>query len=192
MSGLFSPFSLTKIPLLLALSATVALAQNPRRPQKMDDTIHRAERQDDWRSATSAQAIRRMARPARKLSLRAPSADERASRRRKPGLVPVGVRRELPQDVLAQGEWSISPEGKRVWRLALQSEGAEALRVRFTGFHVGGGKVWLLGTETDGTAATAGPYTGDGFLVTASFGPISCRGIRSSLRMNPRQTLAVT
>jgi hypothetical protein len=71
-------------------------------------------------------------------------------------LAAVGVNRALPGDILKQGEWSTTPEGKRVWRLSLQSTGAAALRVRFTDFHVGAGRVWVLGTET------IGPYTGDG------------------------------
>src|SRR5262245_58736139 len=128
----------------------------------MEESVHHAQRQEDWQSAASAQAIRRMARPAHKFSLKAPTSDEAPSTRRKPGLTPVGVRRELPQDLLTKGEWSTSPEGTRVWRLALQSEGAEALRVHFTDFHAAAGKVWLFANETDGTAATAGPYTADG------------------------------
>jgi hypothetical protein len=45
--------------------------------------------------------------------------------------------------------------------LALDSTGAAALRVRFTDFHAGSGKVWLLG-DTGGDPITVGPYTQDG------------------------------
>jgi hypothetical protein len=69
----------------------------------------------------------------------------------------VGVSRDLPAGSLAQGEWSTTPEGKPVWRLSLSSTGAETLRVHFTGFHAGSGKVWLFGTEADGTPTSAGP-----------------------------------
>src|SRR3954469_21487680 len=103
-----------------------------------------------------------MPRPGRKYSLKALTSAETASARRKLGLTVVGIDRSLPADVLSQGQWSTSPEGKQVWRLALQSSGAEALRLRFADFHAGAGQVWIFGSVTDGSAATLGPYTGDG------------------------------
>jgi lysyl endopeptidase len=103
-----------------------------------------------------------MSRPSRRLSLRRPTADETNSVARKRGLIVVGLNRQLPEDTLANGEWSVAPEGKPVWRLAFQSTGAEALRLHFADFHVDTGSVFLLGTSNEGTAVNIGPYTKDG------------------------------
>lgn len=127
----------------------------------MDGSIRRATARADQRADGLMESLRRLGRLRRPVRLRAPDASERRVETRKPGLTPVGVARPLPPDVKQQGEWSVTPEGQRVWRLSLQSTGAESLRVRFTGFHAGSGLVWLFGPESDGTTAV-GPYTGDG------------------------------
>jgi hypothetical protein len=152
------------------LVATVGLlgAQEAPRRAKMEGAIHRAAERSSPQ-ALSGDTIRRMARPSKRLALGALRSDESRPVSRKPGLNPVGVSRELPVDSLAQGEWSITPEGTPVWRLSLSSTGAETLRVHFTGFHVGSGKVWLFGTDADGAPSNAGPYTGDGLLSDGEF-----------------------
>jgi hypothetical protein len=110
-----------------------------------------------------------MARSAPRVSLGRLRAGEEHPITRKPGLAPVGVSRPIPPETLAKGEWSTTAEGKPVWRLSLISTGAEALRVRFADFHVGAGQVWLLGTGSDGSALTAGPYSNDGPLGDGEF-----------------------
>ena len=127
----------------------------------MESTVHRAPSRDAASERTAA-AIRGMAKPSRKLTLRALTVEETRPVSRKPGLVPAGIARQLPEDALAEGEWSISPEGNRVWRLAIQSSGAESVRVNFNDFHAGTGMVWVHGTSGDGAEVTSGPYTGDG------------------------------
>lgn len=58
-----------------------------------------------------------------------------------------------------EGAWAWTQAGERVWRAALRSPGASALRVRFEDFHAEG-PVWLYGDEWSGAAI--GPYDGSG------------------------------
>jgi hypothetical protein len=153
----------------LVATLTLLHAQDVPRGHKMEGAIHRAAERSTPLASASRETIRRMARPSKRLDLGALRADESEAVSRKPGLNPVGVDREVAADGAAQGEWSTTPEGKPVWRLALSSTGAETLRVHFTEFHVGGGNVWLFGTEADGTPSTAGPYTQDGLLGDGEF-----------------------
>jgi len=141
---------------LFALTlSSVAFAQDGHRVRKVEGSVHRAaQRQAGHRQ--NADSIRKMDRPARKVALRALTDAERRPVSRKAGLIPSGIGRALPEDTMTRGEWGTSPEGVRVWRLAVESTGAETVRVKFSDFHVGTGNVWVLGTTT------AGPYTADG------------------------------
>lgn len=141
---------------LVALILTSAVpGQEQDRPRKAEGSVHRAAiRQQKERPG--AEAVRKMRRPGRGISLRALTEAESKPVSRKSGLVPTGINRNLPEDFAARGEWGSTEEGKRVWRLAVESSGAEAVRVKFTNFHVGAGNVWVLGTTT------VGPYTADG------------------------------
>ena len=121
---------------------------------KMEGSVHRAARPAEGSGGRSMQSLRSMARSAPRYALGRLNASEARPVTRKPGLTPVGVNRSLPQDFISQGEWSTSPEGKRVWRLTLTSADAEAMRVHFQDFHVGDGNVWLLGP--DDAATTTG------------------------------------
>jgi V8-like Glu-specific endopeptidase len=102
-----------------------------------------------------------VAKPNREYSLGRLRSDEARPVSRKPGLTPIGINRELPADHLHSGEWT-SAENTSIWRIAVRSEGADSIRVRFKNFHVGAGRVTLLATEKQGAEITAGPYTGDG------------------------------
>ena len=136
---------------------------------KMDGSVHRAARSADRSGERAPAEVRRMARSAPTVSLGRLSDSEARPVTRKPGLAPVGVSRPIPAEMIAKGEWSASAEGKPVWRLTLASTGAEALRVRFADFHVAGGKVWLIGTDSDGAEVTAGPYSNDGPMGDGEF-----------------------
>src|SRR5262245_30729648 len=68
-----------------------------------------------------------------------------------------GVHRQVPSDALAAGTWEITSEGKRVWRMALRSADSAGVRIEFSNFAIGAGKLWLH----DG-AESVGPYTGRG------------------------------
>jgi hypothetical protein len=155
--------SFARTSLLAASFGALLFGQTERRRSRMDGAVHRGESSTDWRATLSAERIRAMAQPRRKFSLRALSRRQIETSSKKARIDrQFGVSRTLPDDVLAQGEWSITSEGKRVWRLSLQSTGAAAVRIRFTDFHIGDGNAWLLRPGTDGDAVTVGPYTGDG------------------------------
>jgi Viral BACON domain/Trypsin-like peptidase domain len=68
----------------------------------------------------------------------------------------VGVHREIPEGSLDRGTWTPLGNG-HVWRLAIQSDSATGLRVEFSNFSVGDGKVWVHSATT-----VDGPYTGRG------------------------------
>jgi Viral BACON domain/Trypsin-like peptidase domain len=68
----------------------------------------------------------------------------------------IGVHRALPEGSLDRGTWNALGNG-HVWRLAIQSDSATGLRVEFSNFDVGAGKVWVHSAAT-----VDGPYTGRG------------------------------
>src|SRR5262245_51876733 len=76
----------------------------------------------------------------------------------------IGVQRQVAAHALAAGAWETTAEGTRVWRIAIHSPGARGMRVEFSDFNVGAGKVWVH----DGTS-TAGPYTGRGLFDDGTF-----------------------
>ncbi|HJZ96894.1 MAG TPA: trypsin-like peptidase domain-containing protein [Candidatus Solibacter sp.] len=76
----------------------------------------------------------------------------------------IGVQRQVAAHALAAGAWETTAEGTRVWRIAIHSPGARGMRVEFSDFNVGAGKVWVH----DG-ANTAGPYTGRGLFDDGTF-----------------------
>jgi len=82
------------------------------------------------------------------------------------GLQPmkVGEHRALPADALKKGKWSAGAGGAKLWRLAIVSPGAEAMRVHFKSFQVGMGSVWVHNGKEIG-----GPYTGGGNFGAGDF-----------------------
>lgn len=75
-----------------------------------------------------------------------------------------GVHRTLPVNALDSGGWDATPDGGRVWRMAVRSPGASAIRIRFEEFSAGDGKVWLYsGSQVDG------PYTSRGVFGNGQF-----------------------
>jgi hypothetical protein len=82
------------------------------------------------------------------------------------GLQPmkIGEHRALPADALKKGKWSTTPGGSKIWRLAVISPGAQAMRVHFRSFQVGIGRVWVHNGKDVG-----GPYTGGGTFGEGDF-----------------------
>src|ERR1039457_6513510 len=68
-----------------------------------------------------------------------------------------GIRRALAPHAMATGDWETTPEGARIWRMAIQSPASRGMRVEFDEFSVGAGNVWVH-DDTN----VAGPYTGRG------------------------------
>lgn len=80
----------------------------------------------------------------------------------------VGFTRALDPSVMDQGAWETLSDGTEVWRLAIQSPGASAIRIHFKGFAVGDGQVFLYTGEGD-NRQVAGPYTGGGIFGDGDF-----------------------
>jgi hypothetical protein len=79
-----------------------------------------------------------------------------------------GLHRQLEPAALDTGRWFTLPGGERIWRFALHSPDAGGLRVRFSEFNVGSGRVWVH----DGTGSESqvfGPYTGRGIYGDGEF-----------------------
>jgi len=79
----------------------------------------------------------------------------------------VAIHRETPASLLEQGEWSTLPDGRRLWRVAVESPGAGAIRLHFTSFDIGGGQLWL--SAGDAAAANARSLSGRGPLGDGEF-----------------------
>ena len=95
----------------------------------------------------------------------APLSDSERALLAKPGTrVRVGVHRGVTPDLLSTGAWETTRDGARVWRMAIRSPGAIAIRIEFFNFSVGEGKVWIH----DGTHV-AGPYSGTGLFDDGHF-----------------------
>ena len=79
-----------------------------------------------------------------------------------------GVHRRVDPNLLERGR-AESLDGQRsVWRLALHSQDAAGLRIHFTGFDAGSGRVWVhAGTGEE--SEIRGPYTGKGLYGDGDF-----------------------
>ncbi len=82
------------------------------------------------------------------------------------GVRQIGVQRAVAPEKLSRAVRATLPDGRRVWRVALRSTGAEALRVHFQDFSVASGEVWLYDPRH---ASVAGPFTGRGLFGTGEF-----------------------
>jgi len=71
----------------------------------------------------------------------------------------IGVHRALPNGALDAGNWTALADGSQLWRVAIRSQQATGLRVEFSNFSVGAGKVWVhSGLSIDGPYTGRGPY----------------------------------
>jgi len=95
----------------------------------------------------------------------APLNEAETARLAEPGIFQrVGIHRAVPPAALSAGAWETTPDGGRVWRMAIRSPGSEGVRVEFRNFSAGSGKVWLH----DGSQV-AGPYSGRGLFDDGHF-----------------------
>jgi lysyl endopeptidase len=84
----------------------------------------------------------------------------------------IGVHRTLPEGALGQGSWTTLADGRSVWRLAVRSEGSTGLRVQFSSFSIGTGKLWVhSGLSVDGPYTGKGPYGNGEFWSGTVDGP---------------------
>src|SRR5579864_2903923 len=71
----------------------------------------------------------------------------------------IGVHRAISDGTLDKGTWSALADGRRVYRMEIRSDGATGLRVQFSNFSVGAGKVWVHSAATvDGPYTARGPF----------------------------------
>ena len=80
---------------------------------------------------------------------------------RDPMPLQIGSHRPVQGDAINKGKWAKLPDGRRIWRLEIQSPGAKRLRLHFDNFAVGKGRVWLL-DGPPGDVKVSGPYSGKG------------------------------
>jgi lysyl endopeptidase len=75
----------------------------------------------------------------------------------------IGLHRDVPSSALRSGTWTTLDDGRRAWRLVINSASASGVRVHFNDFSVGQGQVWLYPESTGtSTGAADGPYSGNG------------------------------
>lgn len=76
----------------------------------------------------------------------------------------IGDHRAFPAASLAKGAWLKSKDAPPLWRLAIRSKGAKALRVHFNRFNAETGRVWIHNGKD-----WFGPYTGRGIYNDGDF-----------------------
>lgn len=84
------------------------------------------------------------------------------------GLLRVATHRTMSSAQLSQGAWQTATDGSPVWRLAITSQNALGIRLHFTNFSVGSGKVWIHDTNNPANQVF-GPYSGTGRNGTGDF-----------------------
>ncbi len=67
----------------------------------------------------------------------------------------------------SNGGWETANDGRRVWRVAVKSPGALGLRIQFSRFSIGEGRVWIY--PEAGAEGVQGPYTGRGTFSNGEF-----------------------
>lgn len=106
--------------------------------------------------------------PAKEFRL-APLTAAETARLREPSNPPrIGVHRSVGSQVLETGTWDALPDGGRVWRMSIRSPGSTGIRVLFSDFAAGKGRVWLHG-EGEAEDQIAGPYTDRGIFGDGQF-----------------------
>lgn len=78
----------------------------------------------------------------------------------------IGVQRNVPAELAHQGTWVETGNGSSVYQVAFASDGAAGLRVHFSNFAVGAGRVWTYSADR---AEVHGPYTGAGIGPAGDF-----------------------
>lgn len=84
------------------------------------------------------------------------------------GLSAAGLHRKLNEPLPLTGRWQATATGKRAWSAAIHSPGAAALRVHFSNFQAGAGRVWVHSGQPE-SGEIGGPYTGAGWAGDGDF-----------------------
>jgi len=92
----------------------------------------------------------------------------------------IGVHRAIAESTLARGTWTALPDGRSVWRLAIHSQSASGVRVEFSNFSIGSGKLWLHTAASDD-----GPYTDRGPYGNGEFWSATVDGDSATIEYEP-------
>ena len=102
-------------------------------------------------------------------------------RKEKPGApLQIGEHRNFPKSGFKKGRWTKAAGGTRIWQLAIRSNTAAAMRVHFTGFQIGSGRLWVHNAKDFG-----GPYTGAGIHKDGDFWTDTIPGERLVVEYSP-------
>lgn len=101
--------------------------------------------------------------PAKMLAL-PPLSDSEKNRKSDPRLQSAGIHRQLKASATKTGKWQTLADRSKLWRMAVKSPGAKALRLHFTKVNLESGRLWL---HTGGTSF--GPYSGKGPMDNGDF-----------------------
>lgn len=77
------------------------------------------------------------------------------------GVRRVGMQRSVSRHSVASGTWQPVGDGSYVWQITFESDNALGIRVHFTDFNVGAGKVWVHDLNTP-AVQVFGPFAGLG------------------------------
>ncbi len=86
------------------------------------------------------------------------------------GPTPAGKHRDISAQILAKGQWTKLPSGRMLWRLAIRSPQAAALRVRFADFRLPSGEVWVHDGKSGDAYRGAGPNNDGQFWAATTSG----------------------
>lgn len=84
-----------------------------------------------------------------------------------PGVPTAGLHRKLTLPASRTGHWE-AIGSRRVWRTSIHSPGARSLRVHFSDFNAGAGRVWVHNGSAE-QPEIGGPYTGLGWTGDGDF-----------------------
>jgi hypothetical protein len=109
--------------------------------------------------------------------------------RPKPNVRLTGLERNLNRTARQIGQWTTLDDGRLVWRMAIQSEGAVGLRVQFSRFQVDNGAVWIYSEDH---TQVFGPYTGSGIDDSGEFWSHTIYGDNAVVEYQPETEIRST
>src|SRR3954447_7848157 len=138
-----------KFGCLFLASVALSLAQTPDRPLSMRAKVLSADS---------------------RMELAPLDTDAKPPRPKHPTVRAVGLGRTISPRLMQHGEWSTLASGQNIWRVSLRSPQAWGMRLHFTDFHAGDGKVWLYPKGGDLEKGNyVGPYRADGLFHDGEF-----------------------
>ncbi len=94
----------------------------------------------------------------------------------------VGVQRHVASEIAHSGEWAQIDAVRSVYRVAIRSNGAAAMRIHLANFSAGNGRLWIYSPDR---AEVRGPYTGAGVNGTGDFWTNTIHGDTAVIEYEP-------